>query len=148
MLKIILINIILLKIEMQSLDYKIFKVINLNKNILFSDDFILVIKKIFFETDFLLFNADSVLVHKSVYYRFNLLSLQLFLFNYGVIGNCWTDESIRGQGIYGKMIDYILNDVKKTCILFVDIENESSINGIKSLGLLLWNLVSQFFSWP
>jgi hypothetical protein len=55
------------------------------------------------------------------------------LFNYGVIGNCWTDESIRGQGIYGKMIDYILSDVKRSCILFVDKDNLSSINGIKRI---------------
>ena len=119
---------------MEKLDYKVFKVFNSNKKILFSDDFNLVSKRNFFKTEFLLFNLDSVLIHKSVFFRFNLLSLQLFLFNYGVIGNCWTSESMRGQGIYGKMIDYILNDVKRSCILFVDIENESSIKGIKRIG--------------
>jgi len=120
--------------SIEKLDYKIFRVTNSNKKVSFSDDFNLVLKKNFFKTEFLLLNANTDLLHKSVYYRFNLLSLQLFFFNYGVIGNCWTDESIRGQGIYGKMIDYILNEVKRSCILFVDIENEPSIRGIKRIG--------------
>ena len=118
---------------MQKLDYKIFRVLNLKKNILFTEDLNLVITSNFYKKEFLLFNANSYLLHKSVYYRFNLLSIQLFLFNYGVIGNCWTDESIRGQGIYGKMIDFILNDVKRSCILFVDKDNLSSIKGIKRI---------------
>ena len=119
---------------MEKLNYKVFKVFNSNKEISFSDDFNLVLKKNFLKTEFLLFNVDSVLIHKSVYFRFNLLSLQLFLLNYGVIGNCWTDESMRGQGIYGKMIDFILNEVKRPCILFVDKDNISSMKGIKRIG--------------
>ena len=119
--------------RIEKLDYKIFRVTNSNKKILFSDDFNLVSKRNFFKTEFLLFNLDSVLIHKSVYHRFNLLSLQLFLFNYGVIGNCWTAESARGQGIYGKMINHILNNVKRPCVLFVDKDNVSSINGIKRI---------------
>jgi hypothetical protein len=120
--------------SIEKLDYKIFRVKNSNKKVSFSDGFNLVSKRDLIKREFLLFDANSDLMHKSVYYRFNLLSLQLLFFNYGVIGNCWTDESIRGQGIYGKMIDYILNDVKRSCILFVDIENEPSVRGIKRIG--------------
>jgi hypothetical protein len=118
---------------MEKLDYKIFRVKYLKQRVFFPDDLELVVKSNFFKKEFLLFNSNVELIHKSVYYRFNLLSLQLFLFTYGVIGNCWTHSNFRGKGIYGKMIDYILNDVKRSCILFVDKDNLSSINGIKRI---------------
>lgn len=105
------------------------------------------------KTYYCLYSKNNVLVHKSVVFRFNLLSIQLGLFLYNVIGECWTNDEYRGLGLYGKMIQYIIRkNSKKKYVLFVEKKNGSSIKGLQKIGLPIIKTVeiSRFlkvFSW-
>lgn len=101
---------------------------------------------------YLLMDGQGKEVHRSVLFKTNLLAMQLGLFKYKVIGDCWTSEDYRGYGLYGRMIRYITQDNKGQFVLFVEQNNIASIKGLIKVGIPIWKTVRisrvfKFLSW-
>jgi hypothetical protein len=79
---------------------------------------------------------DNQMAHVSYLINQNLLARQLGFNNCYVIGECHTEASFRGRGLYGITVQHILDDnPDRKIILFISPLNHSSIRGVEKVGL-------------
>jgi RimJ/RimL family protein N-acetyltransferase len=77
----------------------------------------------------------SRVVHASLVFQRNLLAWQLGFRGVHIIGDCFTDEAYRGQGLYPAVLRRIRADFPdRTFVVFVDPANTPSIRGLEKAG--------------
>lgn len=74
-------------------------------------------------------------IHASLVFTKNLLARQLGFRKALTIGNCFTDQAYRGQGIYSAVLSRISADFPdQTLVVFVDPANTASVRGLEKAG--------------
>jgi RimJ/RimL family protein N-acetyltransferase len=77
----------------------------------------------------------SRVIHGSLVFTKNRLARQLGFRGVLIIGNCFTDEGYRGQGLYPAVLKRIRADFpNRTFVVFVDPANTPSIRGLEKAG--------------
>jgi hypothetical protein len=75
------------------------------------------------------------LVHVSLVFRHNLMARQLGFRKVLTIGNCFTDEEYRGQGLYPAVLRRIRADFPdRAFVVFVEPDNVASVRGLERAG--------------
>ena len=111
----------------------------INRPLVLDNQFRLVKSKGFLKKTYSLFDGEY-LVHESVVFRFTRLSVFAGYVFVKVVGNCFTNPLYRGQGIYGWMINFLIQKEGKF-ILFVEEEN---INSQKGLTKIDFSVIDKF----